>query len=83
MYNYITIILFRSYDDLNLEILTSMENKINELKNLGKTDGVNLRLGDKHADARQFTDRESAQEWLTFIDNLFFNFPHAGIISEP
>ena len=62
-----TIVTYASYDDTHhTELTVIRENKLDELTELGKTDGTHVRL-DEVTIKRFWLDQAAADEWIAFM----------------
>ena len=60
-------------NDLPEEAMAEIQAELDRLKLLGKTDGIQLRLGkttELYRSGRFWYSKESAEQWIVFITNL-------------
>jgi hypothetical protein len=79
-----TIVTYQNYEDTFQQDLTVIrENKLDELTELGKTDGNHVRL-DELTIKRFWLDQAAAEEWIAFMQSSAapFNISMSFVIED-
>jgi hypothetical protein len=79
-----TIVTYTNYaDTFHPELTVLRENKLDELTELGKTDGSHVRLNEVTI-KRFWLDQAAADEWITFMQSSAapFNVPMSFVVED-
>ena len=79
-----TIVTYQTYEDTYHPELTALrENKLDELTELGKTDGAHVRINELTV-KRHWADQVAADEWIAFMTASAapFNIPMTFAVED-